>query len=403
MRIAFVANKYLDPRTPNSWSGLPYFIRRSLEGAGVEVETFVLEEPNPAGSLLRFAYWKYVRGRRFLRSCDKRLHKHYARQIERRLGSVQVDAVFCPSSWPVAYCDSKIPIIFWTDACFDGMVDFYKSFSELAPPSIADGHAAERAALRRCSRAIYSSDWAAAIARETYFADMSKVRVVPFGGNVADNPPLADVEAFVAGRDNRQCNLLLVGVDWERKGADIAVEAVKSLNERGFSARLTIIGCVPPNPSVPLPQVEVIPFLDKSTPEGSRRFNEICRQSHFLMTPSRAEAFGLAIIEGNYFGLPCLAADVGGIPSIVVNETNGRLFDLRDRGASYADYILEVMRDPQRYRSLAMASARHANRKFSWKDSGAKVAAIIGGVVARNSPDLSPPASRPTPVSDQTR
>ena len=49
MRIAFVANKYLDPRTPNSWSGLPfYFIRRSLESAGVEIDTFVLEEPSSA-------------------------------------------------------------------------------------------------------------------------------------------------------------------------------------------------------------------------------------------------------------------------------------------------------------------------------------------------------------------
>ena len=45
MRIAFVANKYLDPWTPNSWSGLPYFIRQSLEGAGIEVETLSWRSP----------------------------------------------------------------------------------------------------------------------------------------------------------------------------------------------------------------------------------------------------------------------------------------------------------------------------------------------------------------------
>jgi glycosyltransferase involved in cell wall biosynthesis len=390
MRIAFVANGYLDPRKPGSWSGLPFFIRRSLEGAGLEVETCLLREPNHAGSMLRYAYWRFLRGRRFLRDCQESLHRHYAREIERGLRSVQVDAVFCPGSWPLAYCNVDVPMIFWTDACFGGMVDFYKSFSDLAPPSLADGHAAERAALKRCSRAIYSSEWAASTARESYGADMSKVRIVPFGGNVMESPPIEEVRAFVAQRDTRSCNLLLVGVDWERKGVEIAIETVNALNERGLPSRLTVIGCAPPR-SASLPaSVEVIPFIDKATEAGSRRFNEICRRSHFMMMPSRAEAFGLAIVEGAYFGLPCLATDVGGIPSIVSDEVNGRLFELKSRGASYADYILECMRDPLRYRSLAVGSAEYADRQFSWKNSGARVAAIIGEVVESRSSGLEP-------------
>jgi glycosyltransferase involved in cell wall biosynthesis len=388
MRIAFVANGYLDPEKPNSWSGLPHFMRGSLEGAGVEVETFMLREPLAIGTLFRYAYWKLIRRKRFIRACEEILHRSYARQIERSLRSVQVDAVFCPSSWPVAYCNADVPMIFWTDACFGGMLNFYKSFSDLAPPSVAHGHAAERAALRRCARAIYSSAWAAATARESYFADESKVRIVPFGGNVEGSPPLSEVRAFVAQRDLRQCNLLLIGVDWERKGAEIAVEAVKALNERGHTSRLTIIGCTAPQSQVLPPYVEVIPFVDKATPEGSRRFNEICSRSHFLVMPSRAEAFGLAIIEGNYFGLPCLATDIGGIPSIVVNGVNGRLFDLKARGSSYADYILELLRDPPRYQSLAVGAAQYADKQFSWKTSGARVAAIINEVVVAQASGL---------------
>jgi glycosyltransferase involved in cell wall biosynthesis len=382
MRIAFVANGYLDPRNPSSWSGLPHFIRRSLEGAGVEVETCLLRDPIAIGSMLRYGYWKYFRGKRYIRACESALHKSYARQIEGCLRSVQVDAVFCPSSWPVAYCTTEVPVVFWTDACFAGMLNFYESFSDLAPPSVLAGHTAERAALRRCSRAIYPSNWAAASAREQYFADASKVRIVPFGANVVGAPALGEVRAIVERRDTGQCNLLLIGVDWERKGAEIAVETVKSLNERGHPARLTIIGCTPPRSEVLPPYVEVIPFVDKSTLVGSRRFNEICSRSHFLMMPSRAEAFGLAIVEGNYFGLPCLATDVGGIPSIVVNEVNGRLFNLKARGQNYCDYIVEVLRDPQRYQALAVGSAEYAQSQFSWKISGQRVAAIIEEVVS---------------------
>src|SRR5580658_2555926 len=114
MRIAFVANSYLDPGKPTSWSGLPYFIRRSLERAGVDVETFVLPEPDRTGSMLRYAYWRFLRRRRYLMACEARVLRHYAREIERSLGTMKADAVFCPSSWPASYLHAEIPTIFWT-------------------------------------------------------------------------------------------------------------------------------------------------------------------------------------------------------------------------------------------------------------------------------------------------
>jgi hypothetical protein len=39
MRIAFLASQFLNPDTPESWSGLPYFMRRAIEGAGIETVT----------------------------------------------------------------------------------------------------------------------------------------------------------------------------------------------------------------------------------------------------------------------------------------------------------------------------------------------------------------------------
>jgi glycosyltransferase involved in cell wall biosynthesis len=382
MKIAFVANSYLDPRKPTSWSGLPYFIRRSLERSGVDVETCVLPEPGRAAGMFRYAYWRFLRRRRYLMACEAGVLRHYAREIERSLRTMDADAVFCPSSWPASYLNAGVPTIFWTDACFAGMVDFYESFTNLAKSSLVDGHAAERAALRNCSRAIYSSAWAAATARESYAADPSKIRVVPFGANILERPSRAEVERFVALRDPRQCNLLLVGVDWERKGAETAVEAAKCLNERGLATRLTIVGCLPPRSLGLPPYVEVIPFINKGTLNGSNRFNELCRRSHLLMMPSRADCTPVAIAEGNYFGLPCVATDVAGIPSLVVNDVNGRLFPRGARGAEYADYIMALMRDPFRYRLLALGAALHANRHFTWEASGARVAAIIGEVVA---------------------
>ena len=386
MRVAFVANTYLDPGKRSSWSGLPYFMRRSLEHAGLEVETILLPEPNPASGMLRYAYWRFLRGRRFLRNRETSLQRHYSREVERSLAATRADVVFCPSSQPVAYLSSKIPMVFWTDACFAGMVDFYASFTNLAPCSLADGHAAETSALSNCSRAIYSSQWAASKAKTHYGISESKVDIVAFGGNVADRPSLAQVREFVSARAELPLRLLLVGVDWARKGADVAVEAVTALNERGVPAQLTIIGCAPPG-GANLPRyVETIPFVDKSTAEGALRFNEICRRSHFMLMPSRADCTPVAIVEGFYFGLPCLASHVGGIPSQVINEINGRLFSLESRGAAYADYILSLMKDRSRYHTLALRTALYADQHLSWEVSGRRVAALLREVISGGDP-----------------
>ncbi|HEX3729656.1 MAG TPA: glycosyltransferase family 4 protein, partial [Opitutaceae bacterium] len=341
MRVAFPATAYLDPTTPRSWSGLPFFIRRTLEAQGIETVVVPLAEGGGARSWARFAWWR-LRGRRYLRGCETRLLRGYARQLERRLAGLGVDAVFSSSSWLTAYLETDLPVYFWTDACFAGMVDFYSSFSRLAPPSLRAGHAAEQAALDRCRMAIYCSAWAAETARAAYRVDPAKLAVVPFGGNVPEMPSRETVEDAVTARASGPWRLLLVGVDWERKGCAIAVEALRALRRRGRDARLTIVGCGPPRGVELPPEVEIIPFIGKQTPEDRRRFAEVFLRSHFFIMPTRAEAYGLVYSEANTYGVPCLATNVGGLTSVITDEVNGRLFSLAAGGETYAAYVDRV-------------------------------------------------------------
>ncbi|HVW22540.1 MAG TPA: glycosyltransferase family 4 protein [Opitutaceae bacterium] len=377
MRVAFPATAYLDPTTPRSWSGLPYFMRRALEGEGVETVIVPLPETARAGSWARFAWWR-LRGRRYLRGCESGRLRAYARELERRLPDLEVDAVFSPSSWLIAYLRTDLPMYFWTDACFAGMVDFYPSFTRLAPPSLRAGHAAERAALSGCRKAIYSSAWAAETARAAYGVDPAKVAVIPFGANVPEAPSPEAVEAAVAARAAGPWRLLLVGVEWERKGCAIAVEALRALLRRGRDARLTIVGCVPPPGTELPPEVEVIPFIGKVTPEERRRFAEVFLRSHFFVMPTRAEAYGLVYSEANIYGVPCLATDVGGLPSVVANDVNGRLFSLAAGGETYAAYVDRILSDPHRYRTMALRSAEEARQRLSWEAAGRRLRLLLG-------------------------
>ncbi len=41
------------------------------------------------------------------------------------------------------------------------------------------------------------------------------------------------------------CKLLFIGVDWERKGGDVALKVVELLNNMGVQTELHIVGCDP--------------------------------------------------------------------------------------------------------------------------------------------------------------
>lgn len=386
MRIAFLASQYFDPDHPRSWSGLPFFMRHALETAGVETVTLSPLDTRHTQRAARFLYWRWMRGKRYLKYCDAALLRSHARQYERGLAGLDVDAVFSPSTWPLAYLETDLPVVLWTDACFAGVLNFYHSFTDVAPPSVNAGHAIEQLALNRCARALYSTDWAADTAQRFYFVPENKVDVVRFGGNLLEPPSLDEATEAVERRERAPCRLLLVGVDWKRKGVDIAVEAVKALSAAGFDCRLTIVGCKPPRGTVLPACVDVIPFIGKATVEDRQKINALYARSHFFIMPTRAEAFGIVFAEASAFGVPCLGTNVGGLPSVIENGVNGQLFPLEAEGADYADWILAVMSDPARYRALALSSARHAARHLTWKVAGRRMAEILGEITRERTP-----------------
>jgi glycosyltransferase involved in cell wall biosynthesis len=383
MRVAFPSNEYLDPNNIKSWSGAPFFSRQALESIGLEIVTLPLDEINRGRRMVRFLYWRWFHGKRYLRYYDRGLLESYGRQLGRQLATHAADVVLSLSTWPIAYLETNLPVVLWSDACFAGLLDFYDSFTNLAPPSIRAGHAAEQRALNRCARVIFPSQWAAQTTLAHYRVDPARIRIVPFGGNLPEPPTFEEAAAAVSSRDMSRCNLLFVGVDWKRKGADIAVETAEVLCEAGVDAKLTIVGCKPP-PSRRLPScVELVPFVSKDTVEEHRRCAEIFKHSHFFIMPSRAEAFGVVYAEASAFGVPCLAAKVGGVPSAVTDGVNGQLFPVEARGSEYAKYIMRGMQSPVRYRELALRTAKEGATRLSWKASGRKVAQILDETVQR--------------------
>ncbi len=166
----------------------------------------------------------------------------YAAQADRQLRSVDHDIVFSPGIVAIGDLTTSRPLVFWTDATFAGMVDYYESLTGLSRRSIRHGHALVQHALDLCRLALHSSEWAANSALEHYRVDPRKVHVVPFGANISDAPSRDEVVAAIDGRDRGRCDLLFVGVDWDRKGGEVAVAAVEAMNRAGRRYRRLALG-----------------------------------------------------------------------------------------------------------------------------------------------------------------
>jgi glycosyltransferase involved in cell wall biosynthesis len=375
MRLSYITE--YEASEINNWSGLGYYIARALAQQGFELDYIGKLKSSLFyrlyGKSKRLVYWfankKYLRGR------DPGLAKIYAAQIHEHPAFSNADIVFSPGSIPISYLDCPQPVVFWADATFAGMLDFYPQYSSLCAESVRNGNMLEQSALDRCRLAIYGSDWAAQSALENYRVAADKVRVVPFGANINKDYSLDEIKSMINARSRSVCKLLFVGVDWMRKGGDIALQVAGQIHDRGISVELAIVGCIPP---VRLSHyVKSYGFLSKSSRNGATRLNQLFAESHFLIVPSRAEAYGLVFAEASAYGVPALATNVGGIPTIIHDGKNGSTFALDAPAAEYANFIDRLWSRPDEYYQLALSSYAAYREGLNWQSAGKAVKALL--------------------------
>lgn len=84
--------------------------------------------------------------------------------------------------------------------------------------------------------------------------------------------------------------------------------------------------------------------------------------------PSRAEPFGIAILEAGAYRVPVVASCVGGIPEIVIDGETGLLTEPEDVTALVAA-LGRVLSDTNLARDLGEGLYRRVVKDFSWKRS----------------------------------
>ncbi|MEM8677646.1 MAG: glycosyltransferase family 4 protein [Cyanobacteria bacterium P01_G01_bin.67] len=385
MKVAYVTT-YDSTRLTggDEWSGTGYHIAQALASQSID-----LNYVGPLQDSLQFRilrklkrhYYEVIHQKGYEKNPDPPTLKNYAQQVKQKLSGAQDEIVFSATVDPIAYLECDRPIVFWADATFAGIADFYPQYSNFHDDVVQDWHQMERYALEKCQLAIYSSDWAAQSAIEFYQADPQKVKVVPFGANITNQLDISQVKQAIEARPSDVCKLLFIGVEWLRKGGDVAYKVAKQLNKAGLPTELTVVGCQP-EIDQPIPEfVKSLGFIKKSTAVGKERLNRLILESHFLILPSIADCTPMVFAEANSLGVPCISTNVGGIPSIVKDGENGKLFAPDSEISEYCGYIQALMSNYDQYRSLAYSALDTYESRLNWQVAGEKVKELLAEII----------------------
>ncbi|MDB9516632.1 glycosyltransferase family 4 protein [Roseofilum reptotaenium CS-1145] len=388
MRIAYVTT--YDVFDSSQWNqehtGLftaGRYLAKSLESASLSLDYIgPLQKKRSPITRAKWLYYRNLYHQDYYSWTEPFILKHYARQIEKKLSTLNVDIIVTPENvLPIAYLKAKQSIVLYTDAAIGNLVDFYPYLSNLCQETLDKLYDLEKRAIDNCELAIYTSDWAAQQAIKLYNINPAKVKVVPWGATIECDRTKNDIQKIIESRPPSPCKLLFLGFDWHRKGGDIALEVTKQLNKNGFKTELIVVGAKPPHQEQLPDFVKIIGKIDKSHPEGKHKLDQILANSHFLILPTKAETYGLVFCEANSFGVPCIASDIGGIPTIIQDDLNGKTFSLTAKISEYCEYVSGLISDYDKYQQIAYSSFLEYENRLNWTINAENLKATLQSIL----------------------
>lgn len=165
--------------------------------------------------------------------------------------------------------------------------------------------------------------------------------------------------------EDKVWQLLFIGLDWYRKGGDTAVKTLMELKKAGYKCKLTIVGC-DPKLKLQTNEIVVIPFLDKNKKEECSKLQEIYSKSHLLILPTKADCTPVVFCEAAEYGIPVITSDTGGTSSIIREGVNGYLLPRTANEKDYANKIISILEDKNRYNNYRTSSRNEFESRLSW-------------------------------------
>jgi glycosyltransferase involved in cell wall biosynthesis len=215
----------------------------------------------------------------------------------------------------------------------------------------------ERALYEKARVCFTTSHFAADSIVEDYGVPRDSVEVVYSGCNT-------ELPASVLRPERLPRRILFVGVEWERKGGPVLLEAFDEVRKRFPDATLDIVGC---SPAVSSGGVIVNGRVERVM------IPSFLQKADIFCLPSLAEPSAVALVEASAFALPVVATNVGGTPERLVDGETGILVAPNDP-AGLAEALTRLMDNGNLAWEMGVRGRGFVLREFTWNAVAKKMA-----------------------------
>ena len=355
------------PFDPLSWSGSSINFFGALRDQGLLA--------NAAEVSLGSARDFFEKGRAFsmpMRRWRERYHSSVSRfsaltRVAEKIIARHGDAaaVLQIGAWFSAASATRLPCFSYHDG--NAALRYRYYVGDAISDSRRQSHLAwEKSVYSRLTGIFVMSKWLADSFSDDFDVPASKLHVVGAGINIEKLPT-------VPQRSWAEPRYLLVGKDFERKGGRYLLEAFERVRKELPEAQLIIVG---PDFELNRPGVQCEGYLAKSNPADLERLHELFVSATAVVLPSIYEPFGISLLEGMAYGLPCVVADRCAMPEIVHHQETGFVVPVEDSKA-LAHAMLELGRNPDAARDMGSAGRRRMESTYTWRAVAGKIKTVL--------------------------
>lgn len=358
-----------------AWSGTTYKVREAIEFAGFDVVWI------PYGQSMGMWFYDII-----IRIFNQSLFRHNkwlggihfkpyakacAKNIEKNPLLLTCDYLFFPGGAQLAlFLKKSKPFIYLSDSTVDIMLGYYYKTINKYSRKMASEMNCRASQLAKIN--IRASQWAINSLINDYSCDKSKCHLLEFGPNF-NVKDIAQNEPYYGG----ELRILFSGVNWNRKGGDIAVKIVELLRRKGINVKLIVAGPhIMPTSCNKKDYIVFVGYLNKNNPYEYKQYLSLYNGCHIFLLPTRAECSAIVYSEASALGLPCYTYLTGGTCNYVIDGVNGYALP---EGSSVEDFVKQIFNDvtEKKLPTLREGALSLYKEKLSWEVWARKFSQIM--------------------------
>ena len=332
-----------DPLSQTTWSGSSSAFFEAVKKHGC-LHAGISGLPSPLINRF-FQLINYSPSRlswKFRYHIDTRYYKAYTKKVQKELASLKGGfthtlQIYSHYDVPSLLSGQNVIICAYQDGNLARLLDSPRGYPQISQKRIERAMAWERKVFGGLDIIFTFSEWLRQSFINDYNIDPDKIIVVGAGANIPVHVD-CDKKEF----DGK--TILFIGIDFDRKGGQVLLEAFQLVKKEIPDARLKIVG---PSTLHAVPDgVQNLGFISKMTPEGIDRLRQAYLEASLFVMPSLYEPYGVVFLEAMAHGLPCIGTDNCAMPEIIDHGKTGFLVPPGD-AETLAERMAELLQDKE--------------------------------------------------------